>query len=95
MILRIVRIIFFDDIIRVRNRDIYSTDILLDKKLYKENYEYISIYGISYQTLTGAEPLRVRFDQIDGFIKTDDKIRYLVLFDYGYCDKICDKINMF
>ena len=22
-----------------------------------------------------------------------DKVRYLVLFDYSYCHKICDKIN--
>ena len=36
--------------------------------------------------------MRVRFDKIDGFIKIHDKIRYL-LFDYGYCGKICDKIK--
>ena len=33
----------------------------------------------------------IRFDKIDGFIKIHDKIRYLVLFDYSYCDKTCDK----
>ena len=38
-------------------------------------------------------PLRIRFHEIDGFIKIHDKIRYLVLFDYSYCDKICDKIK--
>ena len=35
----------------------------------------------------------IRFDKIDGFIKIHDKIRYFVLFDYSYCDKICDKIK--
>ena len=45
------------------------------------------------QTSTGAKPLHIRFDKKDGFIKTHDKFRYLVLFDYGYCDKICDKIK--
>ena len=30
---------YFDDIIRARNRDIYSSYILLDKKLYEENHE--------------------------------------------------------
>ena len=53
------------------------------------------MYDISYKTSTGAKPLRIRFDKIDGFIKTHDKIRYLVLFDYFYCDKICDKIKYF
>ena len=33
------------------------------------------------------------FDKIDRIIKIHDKIRYLVLFDYSYCDKICDKIK--
>ena len=89
---------YFDDIIRATNGDIYSTDILLDEKLYKENRENILIYDISYKTLTVAKPLRIRFDKINGFIKIHDKIRYLVLFDYVYCDKIlfdyvyCDKI---
>ena len=41
----------------------------------------------------GTKPLRIRFDKIDGFIKIHDKIRYLVLFDYSYCDKIFDKIK--
>ena len=37
--------------------------------------------------------MRIWFDKIDGYIKIHDKIRYLVLFDYGYCEKICDKIK--
>ena len=37
--------------------------------------------------------MRIRFDKIDGYIKIPDKIRYLVLFDYGYCDKTCEKIK--
>ena len=37
--------------------------------------------------------MRIRFDKIDGFIKIHDKIRYLVLFGYSHCDKICDKIK--
>ena len=37
--------------------------------------------------------MRSRFDKIDGFIKIHDKIRYLVLFGYSHCDKICDKIK--
>ena len=41
----------------------------------------------------GAKPLRIRFDKIDGFIKIHNKIRYLVLFDYSYYDKIGDRIK--
>ena len=48
---------YFDDIL---------SDILSDKKLYKEKYENILIYNISYKTSTGAKPLRIRFDKIDG-----------------------------
>ena len=86
---------YFDDIIRFWDRDIDFSNILSDEKLYKENNENILIYDILYKTSTGAKPLRIRFDKIDGFIKINDKIRYLVLSDYSYCDKtkhlICEK----
>ena len=42
------------------------SDILLDKKVYKEKYKNILIYDISYKTSTGAETLRISFDKIDG-----------------------------
>ena len=84
---------YFDDIIRFWDRDINFSDISLDEKLYKEKYENILIYGISYKTSTGTKPLRIRFDKIDGFIKIYDNSRYSVLFDYSYCDEIYDKIK--
>ena len=49
----------FDDIIRFWDKDIKFTDILLAKKSY-ETSENILIYDISYGTLTGAKPLRIR-----------------------------------
>ena len=61
------------------------------KKLYKEIYENTLIYNVSYKTSTCAKLLHIRFDKIDVLIKIHEKIRYLVLFDYSYCDKICDK----
>ena len=61
------------------------------KKLYKEIYENTLIYNVSYKTSTCAKLLHIRFDEIDVLIKIHEKIRYLVLFDYSYCDKICDK----
>ena len=50
-------------------------DILLDKKSYK-TYENILIYYVSYKTFMGAKPLHMRFDEIDGFIKIYNGIRY-------------------
>ena len=73
-------------------RYIYSGDILLDKKS-KETHENILIYDISYKTSTSVKPLRIRFNEIDSFIKIFDGVRYLVLFDYGWFDKICDRIK--
>ena len=37
--------------------------------------------------------MRIRFDKIDGFIKIYNGIRCLILFDYSYCDEICDEIK--
>ena len=87
---------YFDDIMISISWDIdIDTDfsrILLDEKIYKEKNENILIYDISYKTSTGAKPLRIRYDKIDGFIKIHNKIRFLVLFD-EWCDKICDRIK--
>ena len=86
---------YFDDIMRAWDIDT-DTDfsgILLDEKLYKEKKNFFLSYEISYKTSAGAKPLRIRFNKIDGFIKVHDKIRYLVLFDYSYCDKICDRVK--
>ena len=41
--------------------------ILLDEKLYTN--EKMLIYKMSYKTLTGAKPLGIRYDKIDGSIK--------------------------
>ena len=60
--------------------DINFENILLDEK----QYENILIYGISIT-------LRIRFAEIDGFIKIYDGIRYLELLrEKGY---ITDSIN--
>ena len=65
---------YFDDLVRVRVRNIDFSDILIDQKLYKQKYENILIYNISYKTLTGGKPLRIRFDKTDGFIKINGGI---------------------
>ena len=40
----------------------------------------------------GSIRLCIRFSEIDGVIKTDDGIRYLVLFIYLY-DDVCNRIK--
>ena len=51
------------------------------------------IYEISYKTSAGAKSLRIRYHEIDGFVKIHDGIRYLVLFNCGWFDQICDRIK--
>ena len=81
---------YFDDIVRVR--DVDFGDILFHKKSYK-TYENILIYDIWYKTFMGAKPLRIRFDEIDGFIKIYDGIRYLVLFASVLYNEIYNRIK--
>ena len=90
MILKI-ECFYFDD--KIKDIDIYSVDILLDKKP-NETYENILIFSISYKTSTNPKPLHFSFNKIYGFIMVlDGEIKHLVLFDYGLFDKICERIK--
>ena len=51
------------------------------------------IYEISYKTLIGSKPLRIRFDKIDGFIRIYDRTRYLTLFGSEKYDPIYERIR--
>ena len=51
------------------------------------------IYDISYKKFVGTKPMRIRFDNVDGFIKTYDGTRYLVLFDPERYDGIQKRIK--
>ena len=51
------------------------------------------IYNISYETLVGPKPLRIRFDEIDGFIRIYYGIRYLILFGSDKYDAIYNRIR--
>ena len=51
---------YFDDITKIENFNLDS--ILIDVK----SYENILVYNISYKTLIGTKPLRIRFYKIDG-----------------------------
>ena len=77
---------YSDDIIKIE--DFNFSNILIDEKSYKN----ILVYNISYKTLTGAKPLRIRFDKV-GFIRVYDGTRYLVLFGLEKYDAIDNRIR--
>ena len=83
---------YFDDIMRAV--DINFSKILLDKKSYKNSYENILICDISYKTFMCEKPWRIRFDEVNGFIKVYNGTRYLVvLFSPGWYDAIYSRIR--
>ena len=48
----------------------------------KKSHKNILVYDISYKTLIDPKPLRIRFNQINGFewIRIDGGTRYLTFF---------------
>ena len=69
--------------------DFNSDKILLDENL----YEHILVYEVSYKTFMGAKSLRIRFQNVNGFIKIYDRIRYLVLIGPKRYEAIYDRIR--
>ena len=69
--------------------DFHFHNILIDEIL----HENILIYNISYKTLIGAKPLRIRFDKIDGFIRIYDGNKHLVLLGLEKYDSIYNRIG--
>ena len=64
-------------------------NILIDEKLYKN----ILVYNISYKTLIGIKPLRIRFDKVNRFYRVYDGTIYLVLFCPEKYDATCNRIR--
>ena len=62
---------YFHDVIKTEDFD-FDKNILLDEK----SYENILVYSISCKTLSGANPLRIRFNKVDAFIRVYDGTRY-------------------
>ena len=50
-------------------------------------------YDISYKTLIDPKPLRIRFNEIDGFVKVYDETRYLVLLGPEKYDATYNRIR--
>ena len=59
----------------------------------KKSQKNILIYRISYEPLIGPKPLRIKFDKINGFIRTFDGTRYLILFGSEKYDAIYNRIR--
>ena len=78
---------YFDDIYKLEDLDF--DNILIDKKSHKN----VLIYDISYKTLIGVKPLRIRFDKLDGIIKIFDGSKYSVLLDLEKYDAIYIRIR--
>ena len=78
---------YFDGIIKLEDFDL--DNILIDENA----HENTLIYNISYKTLIDPNPLRIRFDKIDGFIRTYDGTRYLILFTSEKYDAIYVRIR--
>ena len=85
LILKFVQIIISSNIIKIENFDL--DNILIDEK----SSENILVYDISYKTLIGAKPLRIRPNKVDGFIRVYDETRYLVLLGGEKYDFIYNK----
>ena len=51
------------------------------------------IYDISFKTLIDSKPSHIRFDKIDGCIRTYDGTRYLTLFSSEKPDTIYNRIR--
>ena len=69
-------------------------EIDLDNILINEkSHENILIYDISYKTLIGSKPLRIRFNKINGITRIYDGSRYLSLPGTENYDVIYDRIR--
>ena len=61
----------------------------------KKKNENILNYDISYKTFMGSIPLRIRFDEIDGFIKIYNRVRYLVSLVVVFIMEVLLGLNIF
>ena len=82
---------YFHDIMKAM--DINFGNILFIEKSYKNSFETILVYDISYKTFMNEKLLHIRFNKVNGFIKIYDGARYLVLFGPKWYGAICYRIR--
>ena len=78
---------YFDEIIKMEDFD--SDNILMDEKSYKN----ILVYEISKNELFGSKTLHIRFNEVEGFIRYYDGIRYSVLSGSRKHDAVYNRIR--
>ena len=78
---------YFDDINKLEDSDL--DNILIEKK----SHENILIDDISDKILIDSKPLRIRFNEIDGFVRIYDGTRYLTLFSSEKYVVVYDRIR--
>ena len=76
---------YFVEIIKIE--DFYLYIILIDGK----SYENILVYNISNKSFINSRSFRIRFAEIDVFIRAYDGTRYLVLFVSEKYDSIYNR----
>ena len=66
----------------VNINDLNFDNILIDEK----SYEKFLTYAVAYKAPYGAKPLCILFDKVDGYIRKNNRTKYLVLFysDWKY-----------
>ena len=58
----------------------------------KNHWKNILIYEMSYKTLIGAKPWRIRFNKVNGFVRVCDGTKYLILFGLEIYSTIYNKV---
>ena len=77
---------FYNDIIGIESFD--SNMLKLDKKPYKN----LDIYNIGYVTIKNSvNPLYLRIDNANGYIKETDEYKYLVFDDTDENKKLLER----
>ena len=66
----------------VNINDLNFDNILIDEK----SYEKFLTYDVAYKAPCGAKSLCILFDKVDGYIRKNNRTKYLVLFysDWKY-----------
>ena len=75
------------------NNIIKFEDFDFDNVLIDEWIKWIFCFMIFHTKLVGWKPVHIRFDKVDGFIRVNVGIRYLVLFGLEKYDTIYSRIR--
>ena len=72
-----------------RIKDFDTDNNLIDGKPYENSL----VYNIPYKSVTGAKPLGIRFNKVNGFVRIYAGTRYLVSFEPEKHDAVFNRIS--